>query len=69
MLSGKTIIFDSFQRATIALEPDYWDTIENLAGAGNVSRWVNDKLNAKPRGYNRASWLRVCTLNAALQAA
>lgn len=63
-LQGKTIIFDTFQRATISLEPEFWEIIENDSG-GDVAGWVNEKLKDKKRGYSRSSWLRICAANVA----
>ena len=61
-LTGKTIVFDTFQRATISLEPEFWEIIEKDSG-GDVAGWVNEKLKGKKRGYSRSSWLRICAAN------
>ena len=56
------------ERSTLALEPEFWLAADKQAAAEGVScrEWVQAKLDRKPMGQGRASWLRVSLLKTAL---
>ena len=51
-------IGNSRERTTLALEPPFWEAIEQLAGSDSVTTWAEAQLAIKPETEGRASWIR-----------
>ena len=46
------------QRTSIALEPVFWNAIEQLPGESDIRSWTTGQLTNKAEDATRASWIR-----------
>lgn len=56
------------RRTFAGLEPEFWDAIDFIASAENITpqQWCEAQLMALPKGRSMTSWLRVAALDGAM---
>ncbi len=57
-------IVASNTRTTLALEPEFWLSLERIAEGNGITwqQWTKEQLGVKPIETGRASWLRLSVL-------